>query len=212
MAAETVPLEPGVLWAPVIYIKAPSVGGIETGRAERLAPEATEAEAMAAAVRAMKSRPEAISASALRLAPELDHAPCAVEVVDPTPSAPPRLTGRWVVPGGRLQCPPRIEAVDEVDVDFDIDLVTDDGLYALDLITAGRVAWMGCRAFRRRVDGVVEVDEDGLSTWRSINAGGGLRDMRIAGRVLSVRRGGRLHPAGVADAVGFCATVGTVAS
>ncbi len=55
-------------WLPVIYVPAPPVGGIETGRAVPLPAVATEAEAMAAALSAMQTRPEAFACTVRRVA------------------------------------------------------------------------------------------------------------------------------------------------
>lgn len=97
---------------------------------------------------------------------------------------PKRVTGIRVVPGSMVQLPGHITPHDEAVIDFDVHAVEGTGLYALELLEAGRVVWSGCRAFGRDTSGAVFLQEDGAR--HPVEAIQGLADWRVAGKVVEI--------------------------
>ena len=95
---------------------------------------------------------------------------------------PARRSGVALVLGGLCRYGAVVKPADAVLADFDQHHVTADGLYLLEVVRDGAVAWMGCRRIAKGAAGGVRVDQSGGGDWMtlaSLEAAG----LRLAGRV-----------------------------
>lgn len=65
-----------------------------------------------------------------------------------TDTGPTRLSRRMIMPAYDCEYPPAVEVNDLLDVDFDQRDIGTDGLYLVEIVEGGRVAWRGCRRFQ----------------------------------------------------------------
>lgn len=100
-------------------------------------------------------------------------------------AAPPMLSGRMLVPADGCWYPPAVHVEDVLHVDFDVRGFRGDGLYLLEEVSGGRVAWRGCRRFQRRLDGSVQIDRTGEGDCHDV-ASLPMQAWRIVGRVEQV--------------------------
>ncbi|PRE83797.1 hypothetical protein [Burkholderia gladioli] len=85
------------------------------------------------------------------------------------------------------QYPPAVLATDILHVDLDIQAVSSDGLYLVEMLSPDgrRVEWRGCRRFAVTKAGL-QVDVSGAGEWTAANLQAWR--MRVAGKVLAVYR------------------------
>lgn len=103
-----------------------------------------------------------------------------------------RLSGTALIPAS-VGCwyPPSVQHNDLLQVDFDRQTVSQDGLYLVEQIRAGNVVWRGCRCFAIHPAGL-RFDASGDGEWMAAPPASALR---VVGYVEQVFRPVRAHSA-----------------
>lgn len=93
------------------------------------------------------------------------------------------------------QYPPAVLATDILHVDLDMQAVSSDGLYLVEMLSLDgrRVEWRGCRRFAVTEAGL-QVDVSGAGEWTAANLQAWR--MRVAGKVLAVYRSSHMPQVG----------------
>lgn len=93
------------------------------------------------------------------------------------------LSGTAIIPAA-MGCwyPPSVQDNDLLQVDFSCRAVTRDGLYLVEEVRAGNVAWRGCRRFAIRPSGLC-LDASGEGEWMTAPPASTLRIVGYVERV-----------------------------
>lgn len=118
------------------------------------------------------------------------HPQGAGNALSATTPQPESLQGTHIVPAS-LGCfyPPAIDSEDLLQVDFDRRQIGRDGLYLVELVQDGRVAWRGARRFHHHLDGLY-IDQTGDGEHKRIASPAAV-GLRVAGYVLEVYKPAR---------------------